>query len=168
MWFNSIEELRKLQISDAEVAELAKARQAGVSDETCIQLVRLARSRGEPLASGDAVANLRRVNVSEPAVLELARMDQLGLWSGEAQAMRLAGLSDRVILAVARRRAAGQPALSGSSLTQLKNSGMSETELLSLIDKGATDQQASEMVAAHQRYITPTGFIRQHRPHRRR
>ncbi len=53
--------------------------------------------------------------------------------------MRLAGLSDQVILAVARRRAAGKPVLSGPSLTQLKNAGWNEAELLSLIDRGATD-----------------------------
>src|SRR2546425_11177365 len=53
MWFRSIEELKELAITDAEVAQLAKARQAGVTDSACIELVRLARQRHEHFASGD-------------------------------------------------------------------------------------------------------------------
>src|SRR6266849_3997676 len=90
MWFRSIEELRRLAVSDAEVAELVKAREAGLSDAGCIELVRLARGhRGhqQPFASGNAVADLRRVDVSEATILELARLDQLGVWAGEAQAI---------------------------------------------------------------------------------
>jgi len=161
MWFNKIEELRQMEITDAEVAELAKVRQSGVSDAGCLELMHLARARKQPFATGDAIANLRRVDVSEATILELARLDQLGLWVGEAQAMRLAGFSDQVILAVARRRAAGKPVLSGPSLTQLKNAGWSEADLLSFIGRGTTDEQAAQMVAAHQRAITPSGFVRQ-------
>ena len=161
MWFNSIEQLKALKITDADVAELVKARQAGLSDAACIELLRLARNRNQPFDTGEVVAGLRRVNLSEDTILELARLNQLGLWAGEAQAMRLAGLSDQVVLAVARRRASGQPALSGPSLVQLKNAGMNEAELLRLLDRGTTDQEAAQMLAAHQRAMTPSGFIRQ-------
>ncbi len=161
MWFNSVEELRRMDITDAEVAELAKARKAGLSDAACLELMRMARTRKQPFASGEAIANFRRVDVSETTILELARLDQMGLWVGEAQAMRLAGFSDQVLLAVARRRAAGQPVLSGPALTQLKNAGWNEADALGLIDRGTTDEQAARMVAAHQRAITPSGFVRQ-------
>ncbi len=167
MWYGSIEQLRELQVSDAEVAELAKARQAGLSDQACIELLRIARSRHQLYSSGDAVADLRRVQVSEATILELARMDQLGLWVGEAQAMRLAGLSDQILLGVARRRAAGQPGLSGASLAQLKNAGLDEKALLDLIAGGTTDAQAEEMIAAHHRAEVPSGFVRE-RGRRRR
>src|SRR5438309_753009 len=43
MWFRSIEELKELAITDAAVAQLAKARQDGVTVSACIELVRLAR-----------------------------------------------------------------------------------------------------------------------------
>jgi hypothetical protein len=167
MWFHSIEELRALGITDAEVAELAKVRQAGLSDAGCIELVRIARGRKQPFASGDAIADLRRVGTSESTVLELARLDQLGLWVGEAQATRLAGLSDQVVLAVARRRAAGQPVPSGSSLAQLKDAGMSESGLLDLIARGTTDQEAREMIEAHRRAAGSAGFVRYQRWRRR-
>lgn len=161
MWFNSVEELRQMEITGAEVAELAKARQSGLSDAGCLELMRMARGRKQPFASGDAIVNLRRVDVSEATILELARLDQLGLWVGEAQAMRLAGFSDHVLLAIARRRAAGQTVLSGPSLMQLKNAGLSEADVLGLIARGTTDEQAAQMVAAHRRAITPSGFVRQ-------
>lgn len=167
MWYGAIEELRALDVTDAEVAELAQARQAGVSDAACVELVRIARGRKGPFSGGDAVAGLRQVGVGESTVLELARLDQLGLWAGEAQAMRLAGLSDQVLLAVARRRAAGQAVPSGSSLVQLKDAGMSESEMLDLVQRGTTDQQAQEMIEAHRRITSSTGFVRYHRRRRR-
>ena len=166
MWFRSIEELRGLAISDAEVAELVKAREAGLSDAGCIELVRLARGHQQPFASGNTVANLRRVDVSEATILELARLDQLGVWAGEAQAIRLTGLSDRTLLAVASRRAAGQPVLSGPLLARLKNAELSEAEILDLIDRGTTDEQAQMILAARQRAAGGSGFVRYHRRRR--
>jgi len=166
MWFRSIEELRGLVISDAEVAELVKAREAGLSDAGCIELVRLARGHQQPFASGNTVANLRRVDVSEATILELARLDQLGVWAGEAQAIRLTGLSDRTLLAVASRRAAGQPVLSGPLLARLKNAELSEAEILDLIDRGTTDEQAQMILAARQRAAGGSGFVRYHRRRR--
>ncbi len=166
MRFRSIEELRGLEITDTEVAELVKARQAGLSDAGCIALLRMARERKESLTSGDAVADLLRVNVSEAALLELARLNQLGSWVGEAQAIRLVGLSDEVLLAVARRRAAGQAALSGPALAQLKNVELSEAEILALINRGATDEQAQAIVAAHRRAAGGSGFVRYRRRRR--
>src|SRR6266849_5756158 len=163
MWFRSIEELRGLAISDAE---LVKAREAGLSDAGCIELVRLARAHQQPFASGNAVANLRRVDVSEATILDLARLDQLGVWAGEAQAIRLTGLSDRTLLAVASRRAAGQPVLSGPLLARLKNAELSEAEILDLIDRGTTDEQAQMILAARQRAAGGSSFVRYHRRHR--
>ena len=167
MWYGSIQELRALGVTDAEVVELAKARQAGVSDAACIELVRIAHGRKQPFADGDAVAGLRQVGISESTTLELARLEQFGLRAGETQAMHLAGLSDQILLGVARRRAAGQPVPSGSSLAQLKDAGMSEAEMLDLIQHGTTDQQAQEMIEAHRRGTASTGFVRYHRRRRR-
>ncbi len=167
MWYRSVEDLRALNITDAEVAELTKVRQAGVTDATCIELIRIARSRKQSFSSGDAVAGLRRAGMSEDSLLELARLNQFGLWVGEAQAMRLMGLSDQVVLAVARRRAAGRAVLSGGAIGQLKNVGLRDGEILALIERGATDAQARGIVAARHRAATPAGFVRQPRMRRR-
>lgn len=166
MGYRSTEELRELDVTDAEVAALVKAREAGISDAACVELVRIARGRKQPFSSGEAIASLRRVGVSEPTVLELARLDQLGLWVGEAQAMRLAGLSDQILLGVARRRAVGQPALSGSVLARLKDAELSETKMIELIERGTTDKQAEEMLAAWRRAASRSHFVRYHRRRR--
>ena len=166
MWYASIQELRELDVTDAEIAELAKTRQAGVSDPACIELVRIARMHKQPFASGDAIVSLRRAGVSEATILELARLNQLGPWVGEAQAMRLTGLSDQTLLAVARRRAAAQPVLSGPLIAQLKNAGLSEAEIRELIERGTTDAQAQAMLAAHERAASSSGFVRYHRRRR--
>ena len=142
--FSAIRELHELQVIDPEVAELVKAKQAGTSDAACVELIRIARSRNRPFASGDAIASLRRAGMGEQSALELARLDQLGLWVGEVQAMRLAGASDAVILALARRHAAGQPTLSGPSIARLRNAGVTEVTLLDLINRGATDAEAEK------------------------
>lgn len=166
LWYRSIEELRQMEITDAEVAELVKVRQAGVSDASCIELVRIARSRKLAFADGASVLNLRSAAVSEPTVIELARLDQLGAWAGEAQLLRLAGFTDDTLLAVARRRAAGQPVPSSASLAELKNAGMGEPQIRQLVERGATEQEVREMLAAHQRSTEHSQFVRS--PRRRR
>src|SRR5437879_13291842 len=55
MWFRSIEELKELAITDAEVAQLAKARQAGGTAAACLELVPLGRQRQERFTSADAL-----------------------------------------------------------------------------------------------------------------
>lgn len=161
MWDQNIQELRKLGVTSNEVAEVAEARGAGLSDANCVELVRIAHARKQPFAAGGAVADLLRAGVDEQTVLQLARLDQLGLWAGEAQAMRLAGLSDRVILAVARRRAANLTVVSGAQLARLKNVGLTEAQLLNLIEQGTTDARAEQIIVARERALAPSGFVRQ-------
>jgi hypothetical protein len=147
MSFSSEQELRGLDVSDAEVVELAKAKRAGLSDSACVELVRIVRAQKQPLPEGDAIAGLREAGMAESTILELARLNQLGLEAGEEQAMHLAGLSDRIILEVARRRTAGQPALAGASLADLKNAGVSEATMFTLLGRGVADDQVPGIVA---------------------
>lgn len=141
------EDLRGLDISDAEVVELAKAKRSGVTDNACVELIRIARSQQQPFADGDNIYGLYQAGMSEENILELARLNQLGLQTGEEQAMRLAGLSDSIVLEFARRRAAGKPALSGSSLATLKNAGVSEFTMMELLRRGISDHQLAGIVA---------------------
>jgi hypothetical protein len=168
MWFNSIEELRTLNISNAEIGELAKAREAGLTDQSCVQLIKLARERKIPFADGQSVANLLQAGLSEQTVLTLARLNQLGLWAGEAHALRLAGLSDPVILAVAQRRSQGLPVLSGKKLADLKNAGTSDPAILNMIEKGVTEEEATYYIASRQRAAGGHGFVYQRRAVRKR
>jgi hypothetical protein len=158
MWSNSVSELRTLNVSNAEISELSQARRGGLSDASCIELIKLARSRQQPFSGGQPIADLLAAGSSEETVVELARLNQLGLWAGEAQALRLAGLSDKVILAVAERRSKGLAVLSGGNLAELKNSGASEIVILDFIHKGLSDERATEYVAQREHATGGTGW----------
>jgi hypothetical protein len=160
MWSDTIQELRGLQVSDSEVMEIVKAHEAGLSDEDCVAMVKLSRSRNKMFADGDAIAGLLHVGVSEPNVMALAKLNQLGVWAVDLEGIRLAGYSDKVVMAVAQRRAAGQATVSGTSLVELKNTGISEPQVLAQIDRGLSDEQAGQIIAEHQHAEMPHGFVR--------
>lgn len=160
LWSDTIKQLRDLNVSDSEVNELIKVHINGLSDDGCVQLIRLARSRKQMFTEGDDVAGLLQANVAESTVLELARLNQIGPWVGEAEGIRLAGFSDQVVLAIARRRADRLPTVSGASVVELKNTGLDEPKVLNLIVNGLTDEQAGQIVATHEQTEMPRGFVR--------
>ena len=145
--YSTIQDLKALDIGDAEIKELVKAKQAGISDATCVELVRIARSQQHPFNSAEAVAGLLQVGMSEESILQLARMKQVGLGVGELQAIRLAGLPDSIVLEVARQHSDGHAVLSGASIAQFMNTGMSRQTLLELIRRGVPDDQAQTILA---------------------
>lgn len=147
MSYDAVQELKSLRISRSEVAEIAKARQSGLSDADCIDAFKIFRGRQQPFNAGGAIASLVQVNVSDDTILELARINQLGLDSGELQAMKLAGLSDDILLEVARHRADGRPVLSGASLAMLKNTGMRTSTLFELARRGVPDSQGPAIIS---------------------
>src|SRR5467141_5057819 len=108
MWSSGLEQLKALNTSDSEVAQLVKAKQARLSDDACVALVAAAHDRKHPFISGDSTANLASAGYSEDQILEIARADQLDAISGDAVALRLIGLSDRFVQFVLRRRLQGQ------------------------------------------------------------
>jgi len=161
MWANSVAELRTLNVSNAEIGELTKAREAGLTDPSCVALIKLSRSRQKAFADGEAIANLLSAGSSEQTVLELARLNQLELWGGQARILRLAGHSDKVILAIAERRAQGLPVLSEVTLDNLKDAGTNDATIVDFIQKGITEQEASEYIAQRERAAGGHGFVYQ-------
>jgi hypothetical protein len=146
--YDSIKELKGLKITTPEVAEIMKAKQGRMSDNGCVELLKIFRSRNVEFNAGDEVASLIQVGSSEDTILQLARMNQLGLGTGELQAMRLAGLPDEILLVVASHRAEGKPVLSGASLGSLKNTGLRVSTLLELAQRGIPDSQASAIISS--------------------
>ncbi len=149
MWLDSVPDLKSLNVSNAEITELTKAHEAGLSDPSGVVLIKLARDRKVPFTDGENVADLLNAGSSEETVVELARLNHLGPWAGEARAMRLAGLSDKIILAVARRRSQGLPILSGEKLGELKNTGASDATILDMVQKGLSEQTVNNYIAQH-------------------
>ena len=52
MWSSSLDELKKLKASDAEIAQLTKLKQAGASDDLCLSLLKAANTIASPLVVG--------------------------------------------------------------------------------------------------------------------
>jgi hypothetical protein len=115
MSYDAIQQAKTLKVTTAEVGELAKAKQGGLSDENAVKILQIFRTQGHPFTAGATVAGLIRAGLDEPTVVELANLNQLGFAAGELEAMRLAGLSDETIIEVARRHAEGKTVLSGAS-----------------------------------------------------
>ena len=159
MWLDSVPQLKTLNISNAEVTELNKAHEAGLTDPSTVVLIQLARERKVPFADGQSIADLLNAGLSEQTVLELARLNQLGIWAGEARAMRLAGLSDKIILAVAQRRSHDLTVLSGQKLAELKNTGVSDAMIMEMIQKGDSDATATKFIAERERAAGGHKFV---------
>ena len=166
MWLDSVPQLKTLNVSNAEVGELNKAHEAGLTDPSSITLIKLARDRKQPFTDGEPVADLLNAGSSEETVLELARLNQLGAWAGEARAMRLAGLSDKIILAVAHRRSQGLAVLSGAKLGELKNTGVSDAVMLDMVQKGDSDATATKFIAQRERAAGGHKFVYQTHAHK--
>jgi len=149
--YSTIQQLEKLDMTSAEVAELVKAAKGGVKEETCILLIHVARARQARFAEGEQAAALHAAGLADPAIVELAQLRQLASWSGEAGAIRLTGTSDRVIVAVARRRAAGEPAPTGPLLARMKDAGVAEPTVLELVERGISDSDAASVAAVKKR-----------------
>lgn len=147
MGYSAIQALRASHLDPSEVSEIVTAKNGGLSDDACVSLVRLAHGRNEKFHSGQDAADLLKAGMAEPSILELAQLNVLGIWTGEAVTMRLAGLSDRIVLEAAHRHAAGESVLSGASLANFKNTGMSEATLLQLVRRGVPDSEASEIIS---------------------
>jgi hypothetical protein len=158
--YSTVKELKAQHITAAEIGEIAKVRQSGLSDEDCVTLLHIFHNRGEAFTAGDAIASLRQSGMSEGMVLVLAGMDQVGLGYGELQAMHLAGLSDAIVLEVARHHAAGTPALSGASLGTLRNLRMDNGTLLELVRRGIPDSEAPGIIAARRHGSTDAEILR--------
>jgi len=153
MSYDTIQQVKTLHATGPEVAELATARQGGLSDASCVQILQVFRGRRKTFADGETIAGLLRAGLAEPTIIELARLNQLGVQAGELQAMRLAGISDETILEVARHHAEGKPVLSGASLAGMKNAGFRDSTLLEFSRRGVSDSEANAILALHRRGV---------------
>src|SRR5260370_8056608 len=95
MWSGGLEQLKALNTSDSEVAQLVKVKQAQLSDDACIALLPPPHKRKNPFTTGDSTVNLVGAGYSEAQILEIARAHQPDAISGDAVALRLIGLSAR-------------------------------------------------------------------------
>lgn len=164
MWSSSMQDLKKLNVNDAEVAQLVSLKNAGVSDDICVSLVQAAHDHQHPFASAASAASLNRAGFSDEQILGIARNDKLDSLSGDAVMLRLVGLTDPTVQLILQRRMKGLTTMSSAEIGRLKNTGLSEREIVTRIQSGMTDAQADAEAAAREkaRAHSGTGFVRVH------
>jgi hypothetical protein len=162
MWSSNVEQLKTLNTSDTEVAQLVKLKQAGISDDACVTLITEAHRRQHLFTSADSAVNLARAGYTEPVILEIAKTDQLDIISGDAVMLRLVGLSDSAVDLILHRRLKGERTMSSAEIGRLKNTGLTEKQILERINQGMTDAQADKEAAFREatRNHANTGFVR--------
>lgn len=137
-----IDRIKTFNISDSELQQLVRLKGAGVSDDTCVTLISTAHDRKHAFSSADSVANLLNARYTESDVVTFAQADKLDSISGDAVMLRLIGLSDPMVTAILQRDLQGLPTISSAAIGRLKNTGLSEKQILELIAQGITEQQA--------------------------
>src|SRR5215467_5020276 len=161
MWSSNVEQLKALNVSDTEITQLTKLKQAGVSDDACVTIISDAHNHKHPFASADSAVNLMRAGYGEQIILEMTKTDQLDNLSVDAVMLRLVGLSDSTVDVILHRRLRGQRTLSSAEIGRLKNTGLTEKQILERIERGMTDAEADKEAALREATRnSKTGFTR--------
>jgi hypothetical protein len=162
MGSSSVEELKTLHPSDSEIAQMVRLKQGGISDETSLALLRAARTHQHPFNSADWAVSLVNAKFSEQQILSFAQSDQLDLIGGEAITLKLIGLSDATVTQLLQRRSRGLPTLGSAQISRLKNTGLTERQIVEQINQGMTDEAAEKLIKAREnaRNHANTGFTR--------
>ena len=162
MWSSSLEELKKYKVTDGEIAQLTKLKQVGASDDLCLALLKASRDHHHEFTSADSVIQLSRAGYGDAQILEMARTDQIDILSVDAVTLKLIGLSNPTVQAIIHRRIQGLPTLTSEQIGRLKNTGMTEKQILEAINKGYSNKQAEDFIAKREaaRNHANTGFVR--------
>src|SRR6516225_4145940 len=76
IYSGTIEDLKKLNTSDAEVAGIIRLKKANVDEKTIVALVRIAHEHQHAFVATDMVRSLAGANFSDAQILEIAETDQ--------------------------------------------------------------------------------------------
>jgi hypothetical protein len=163
MFSTSMDQLKQSRASDSEIAEIAKLKNTGATDVLCLALFKAAHAHNHDFSSADAAANLSRAGYTDEQIQEMAQSDQIDVLSTDAITLKLIGLSDSAVQQIMHRRVEGKPTLTSEQISRLKNTGMSERQILDLIAQGLSDQQAESEVKRREatRNHANTSFVRQ-------
>jgi hypothetical protein len=150
VWSGGIEQLKALNTSDPEVAQIVKLKHAHVPDDTCVALISAAHANQHPFNSADSVISLQGARYADADVLDFARANQLDSISGDAVMLRLIGLSDGTVQAILQRHLKGLPTMGTAEIGRLKNTGLTEKQILERVNEGMTDEQADKEAASRE------------------
>ncbi|HTQ96729.1 MAG TPA: hypothetical protein VMH89_07980 [Candidatus Acidoferrum sp.] len=162
MWSSSLDEVKALKPSASEISQLAKLKSAGATDDVCLALMKAARAHHHDFTSGDSAVQLSRAGYTDAQILEMAQSDQIDLLSGEAVTLKLIGLTNSTVQQIIHRRIEGLPTLTSEQIGRLKNTGMSEKQILDIVNAGLSDEKAETLITQREavRDHSNTGFVR--------
>src|SRR5439155_1820264 len=72
MWSSNVEDLKELNTSDNEVAQLVKLKQAGITDDACVTLVADVHQHEHAFVSADAMVGIARVGNADPGYTDIS------------------------------------------------------------------------------------------------
>jgi len=162
MWSTSLDELKKLHASDAEIAQLTKLKQAGATDDLCLSLLKAARARHHEFTSAESAMSLSRAGYADAEILEMAQSDQIDMLAGEAITLKLIGLTNPTVQSIMHRRIQGLPTPTSQQIGRLKNTGMSEKQIIEFVNQGHSEAQIEMFITQREvvRNHANTGFVR--------
>jgi hypothetical protein len=162
MFSSDIEQLKGLNVSDEEIAQVVKLKHAGLSDDTCVEMVSSAHVHKHIFISAESASDLVGAGFTEPEILDIARGDKLDAISIDAVTLKLIGLSDSTVQLVLHRHLDGQPVMASAEISRLKNTGLTERQILERINAGMTDEQAEKEIHSREsaRNHKDTSFVR--------
>jgi hypothetical protein len=158
----TIEQLKALNVSEGEIAQFLKLKRANVSDDVCITLISAAHDHQHPFNSADSVINLQGARYPDSDILAFAHANQLDTIAPEAVMLRLIGLSNPTVQVILERHMKGLPTMGSAEIGRLKNTGLSEKQILERIENGMSDEVANKEASAREaaRNHSNTGFVR--------
>jgi hypothetical protein len=164
MFSSDIEQLKGLNVSDLEIAQVVKMKHARISDDTCVELVSSAHVHKRIFLSAESASDLAGAGFTEQQILDIAHADQLDAISIDAVTLKLIGLSDSTVQLVLQRHLDGLPVMASAEISRLKNTGLTEHQVLERINAGMTDEQAEKEIKAREstRNHKDTSFVRVH------
>ena len=162
MFSSNIEQLKALNVSDQEIAQVIKAKHAGLSDDACVELVSAAHVHKHLFISGESAADLAGARFTESQILDIAHVDLLDAISIDAVTLKLIGLSDSTVQLVLQRHLDGKQVMASAEISRLKNTGLTERQILDRINAGMTDEQAEKEIHSREaaRNHKDTSFVR--------
>jgi hypothetical protein len=164
MFSSNIEDLKGLNLTNEEIAQVVKLKSAGITDDNCVELVRTAHTHQHLFLSAESASSLAGAGFSDQQILEIAHADKLDSVSIDAVTLKLIGLSDATVQMVLKRHLAGQPVMASAEISELKNTGLTERQIVERINSGETDEQAQKEIRAREaaRNHANTSFVRVH------
>lgn len=162
MFSGTIEDLKKLNVGDVELVEIIRLKKAGIAEDTILSLVRVAHEHHHPFTGTDTVKSLSSANFSDARILQIAETDQIDSIGGDAVMLHIIGLSDSNVQMLLDRRLKNTPTMSVGTIADLKNTGLTERDIVYRIQQGMTDAQGEAEAAARQKALahSNTGFKR--------